>query len=332
MRMYIKMFPILVTLVVMLFIINNSAAQQTLFDMEGKMPVISLMVDGSGAGQLKSSQNNKIFHSGKSSLCWEYDLPQNPQGNYPTIEFAIPTKDQNWNGKSKIGIWMYLDSTNPKTFWTIQPVLILSPSNTRIELGNWNVGEKGIPPNTWVYHEWTLPKKSELSKVTHLRLYYHAGDGWKEVAKSNKITIYFDDISLITEPSISVKGQPMEQPNVRLNLSFSRDTQTGKAIFLLNKKPFYPVMYYLHYNQITPEIIDSIQKKGCNAVILAIDAADVGSGLLEQSLDLCASKNIPTIVEINEWEFWSYLRRNLDKNMMMLNGKYVQYFPDYANI
>jgi hypothetical protein len=330
MRIHIKIFPILVTMVVMLVMINNSIAQQPLFDMEGQVPNISLRIEGAGVGQQKIKQDSIVYHSGKASLCWEYELPQNPQGNYPTIDIAIPTVNQNWKGKDKIGIWLYIDAATPKTYWTIQPILVHSVRKIVTELGNWDVGEKGIPPKTWVYHEWTFPSGLDLSQVTNLRLYYHAGDGWKEVAKSNKVTINIDDISLITKPIVSVKGQPMNPPSARFNLSFSRDSQTGKAIYLLNNVPFCPVAYFSG-SQVTPEFIDQIRGQGCNAIMLGMDVDQAYSEQLKKALEICKEKNIPTFVEVGDWSVWNKLRSDLSLNMVMLNGQPVKYFPDYAN-
>lgn len=330
MKIHIKIFPILVTMVVMLFLINNSIAQQPLFDMEGKIPSISLRIEGAGAGQQKVNLDSIVYHSGKSSLCWEYTLPQNPQGNYPTIDIAIPTDSQNWKGKDKIGIWFYVDTMSLKTHWTIQPILVHSPRNTVTELGNWDAGEKGIIPKTWTYHEWSFPSGLDLSQVTRLEIYYHAGDDWKAITNSNKVRINIDDISLITGHNISLKSQSMNPNSSRFNLSFSQDTQTGKAIFLLNNTPFYPVMYG-PVTQITPELIDKIREEGCNSIMLGMDVAQAYSEQVKKALQICKEKNIPTFVDVGEWSVWGKLQSDLSLNMIMLNGQPVKYFPDYAN-
>ncbi|MCD6384288.1 hypothetical protein J7M23_00780, partial [Candidatus Sumerlaeota bacterium] len=137
-----------------------------------------------------------IFHGGTASLRWEYTLPSVPANNYPTIEMAIPSGTSDWSGATKLGVWMYFDLSAPKTGWTIQPVLC-HPYPTVRELGNWNAGPGGVPNDTWVYNEWDIPGELDLSNVSHLRFYYHAGDGWESVAESGKVVIYLDDIVVI---------------------------------------------------------------------------------------------------------------------------------------
>lgn len=95
---------------------------------------------------------------------------------------------------------MLFDLNGAKDGWTIQPNL-QHPWPTSDDLGNWNVGSYGIPANTWVWHEWTISGTLDLSTVSHLRFYYHDGDGWAPLAKDNNVDIYLDDISVdVTVP------------------------------------------------------------------------------------------------------------------------------------
>jgi hypothetical protein len=114
-------------------------------------------------------------------------------------------------------------------------------------------------------------------------------------------------------------------------LGFERNTHTGKMAFSLNGQPFLPVMYIASFGQVNPAFFDFIKRRNCNVLVLQMDAADVGSEALKTALNLCITNKVPVIVEINEWEYWGYLKSHLDLNMVMLNGKHVEYYPDFAN-
>jgi len=166
-----------------------------LFDMEDGDPVTNTWIGGSAQGTQIHSQSTTIFNGGSASLMWRYQLPGTPMGNYPNIEMTIPDEKVNWTGGTDLNVWMYLDLTGLKTDWTIQPVLC-HPFPTITELGNWNTGGAGVPPAMWINHNWSLASLSDISNVTHLRFYYHAGDGWAPLAKAGNVDIYLDDIGV----------------------------------------------------------------------------------------------------------------------------------------
>ncbi len=180
------------------------------FDMETSDPVTNTWIAGNGEGSQTHQLSSSIYYDGSYSLRWDYTLPSTPSGNYPTIEMSIPSADSNWTGATKLGVWMYFDLTGTKTYWTIQPVLC-HPYPTVTELGNWNAGATGVPNETWIYHEWDISGVSDISDVSHLRFYYHAGDGWESLAKSGTVTIYLDDIS-VDRPEGSDKTLCITEP------------------------------------------------------------------------------------------------------------------------
>jgi len=196
------------------FLFSDAYSDMLLFDMESGDPVTNTWIGGSGQGTQTHQLSTTIFKNGLSSVKWEYTLPPTPSGNYPTIEMAIPLTKRNWTGSTKLGVWLYFDLTAPKTFWTIQPVLCHPYPTNITELGNWNAGATGVPNETWIYHEWDISGSLDISNVTHLRLYYHAGDEWASIAKSGKVAIYLDDIK-VNRPEVSDKilwiTEPMSQ-------------------------------------------------------------------------------------------------------------------------
>ncbi len=165
-----------------------------LFDMEDGDPVTNMWVAGD-QGTQSHSQSTSIYHNGSASVMWRYELPGTPMGNYPNIEMDVPSIKSDWTGGTDLNVWMYFDLTGLKTDWTIQPV-VCHPYPTIHELGNWNTGGGGVPPATWINHSWSLASLSDISEVTQIRFYYHAGDGWESVAKSGNVDIYLDDIGV----------------------------------------------------------------------------------------------------------------------------------------
>lgn len=106
---------------------------------------------------------------------------------------------------------------------------------------------------------------------------------------------------------------------------------TGKAAFTLNDKAFYPICYSIGYGDLTSVMLDGLLEQGFNALILVMDCEDFDSLEVRNALEMSQARNIPVIVEVNEWSFWACLKDHLDLNMVMANGEPVRYFPDYAN-
>lgn len=178
----------------------NLSDENNLFDMEGTNPFTNMWIGGDGAGVQSTAISTSIAHLGSQSALMRYELPADPAGDFPTFEMAIPAGKNDWTGASVLSAWMYFDTTNNKDFWTIQPN-IQHPWPTGTDLGNWNVGPNpGIPPATWVQHSWSLTSAGDISNVSHLRWFYHAGDGWAGVAKpggtNGIVDIYLDDIGV----------------------------------------------------------------------------------------------------------------------------------------
>lgn len=106
---------------------------------------------------------------------------------------------------------------------------------------------------------------------------------------------------------------------------------TGKAAFTLNDKAFYPICYSIGYGDLTSVMLDGLLEQGFNALILVMDCEDFDSLEVRNALEMSQARDIPVIVEVNEWSFWACLKDHLDLNMVMANGEPVRYFPDYAN-
>ncbi|MCD6385879.1 hypothetical protein J7M23_08910, partial [Candidatus Sumerlaeota bacterium] len=175
--------------------------------MERENPVSNMRIEGKGEGVQHCSITHKLCHSGGSSLKWEYFLPPQPLNNYPQIELVVPDDVNLQRSADKLGVWMYFDIKGKKTGWTIQPT-IAHPFPTVTELGNWNVGVTGIEGGKWIYHAWDIPEGVNLSAMSHIRFYYHAGDDWQDVAQpGNKITIYLDDITLVRKETSERKAE-----------------------------------------------------------------------------------------------------------------------------
>ena len=171
-----------------------------LFDMEEEDPVSDTHIGGNGQGTLIHFRDTTTFKNGNASLLWRYELPSSPTGNWPTIEMPIPYEKWNWRCATALGAWIYFDLAGTKYHWTIQPYLT---SQGRIGLGNWNVGTEGIPPQTWVYHEWEIdPGQHNLETITQLEFDFASGDGWEPLAIDGRIDIYLDDITVVGDPGI----------------------------------------------------------------------------------------------------------------------------------
>ncbi len=332
-KIIVTVIKILFCMLVCSFVIQNGFSDVVIFDMEDANPVGNGWIGGKGEGNQTYRLDNNIFKMGKASLKWEYALPSNPEGNYPTIEFNVPIKQQNFREYTRIGMWIYFDLIAPKTYWTIQPTLCHPFPSNFTDLGNWNAGEKGVLNETWVYNEWQIPPNIDISKVTHIRLHFHAGDGWNEFAKLNKVTIYIDNVTLIkgnTEMPSKDKINILEQEKI-FHLGFGKDENTGKAICTLNGTPFYPVAYFTGFHSVSSEFIDRIRDLGCNSILITMDAIQAGSSGLKNALRICYEKKIPTFVEIALCEYWVLLKKNLDLNIVMYDGTPVKHFPDYTN-
>lgn len=178
-----------------------------LFDMEGSNPMTNSWIGGSENGTQITSVDGALTKHGNQSLKWRYELPGTPGGNYPTIEMAVPPNKSNWTGATTLGFWFLFDLTGPKDGWTIQPNL-QHPWPTSDDLGNWNVGSFGITQGTWTWHEWPINSGWDISSVSHIRLYYHAGDGWAPLAKSNNVDIYIDDMVVMGAAPIAPVIEP----------------------------------------------------------------------------------------------------------------------------
>lgn len=122
----------------------------------------------------------------------------------------------------------------------------------------------------------------------------------------------------------------ISQSKPQFQLSFSRDSHTGKAIFLLNNTPYCPVLYGIGL-RVTPEFIDRIREQGCNSIMIGMDVSQAYSEEVKKALEICKEKNMPTFVDVGEWSVWRRLQSDLSLNMVMLNRQPVRYFPDYAN-
>jgi len=172
-------------------------ADLTVFDMESGDPITNQWMGDGGTGTQTHAQSTDIAHGGSASCLWSYTLETVPAGHYPTTEMAVPAGKTDWTGGTQLSVWMYFDLTDTKTYWTIQPNL-QHPWPTGDDIGNWDAGLAGVPAATWIEHSWDIDNPAwDLSNVSHLRFYYHAGDGWAGVAKDGKVDIYLDDITVI---------------------------------------------------------------------------------------------------------------------------------------
>lgn len=165
------------------------------FNGEDSNPVTNTWIGGGGLGTQVCSLDSTTKYSGNSAIKWRYTFGAATADQYPTMEMAVPSEKQNWSGATSLGVWMYFDLTGTKTDWTIQPN-IQHPWPTGDDLGNWNAGGTGVTNNTWTWHEWTIGGTLDISTVSHVRFYYHAGDGWADISKSNNVDIYLDDIAV----------------------------------------------------------------------------------------------------------------------------------------
>lgn len=113
-----------------------------------------------------------------------------------------------------------------------------------------------------------------------------------------------------------------------LSLGFASDSTPGKASFLLDGQPFYPVVGSLDYRR---PAVDGLRKEGANAALIAVDTEQAGSRQLRHALEVCREAGLPVLVEIHEWSYWQLLGQRPELNMVMHTGARVQHFPDYAN-
>ena len=120
-------------------------------------------------------------------------------------------------------------------------------------------------------------------------------------------------------------------PSRELHLRVERHVTSGKPCFLLNSRPFYPVLYAEHYAGLTPSRIRHLQEQGFNALHVAVDTQEVASPGFRRMMSHCGEMNIPVFLEIQEWSFWDVLKDRPELNMVMSDGRHVEYFPDYAN-
>ncbi|MCD6385388.1 hypothetical protein J7M23_06380, partial [Candidatus Sumerlaeota bacterium] len=311
---------------------SKALSKLIIFDMDSGDPVTNTWIGGNGQGVQTHTQSNQIVHNGRASLRWEYFLPEEPTNNYPVIEMAVPAGKNNWTGATRVGVWMYFDTTGTKTFWTIQPV-ICHPYPRVTELGSWNSGASGVPPKTWLYHEWHIPKDMNLSNVTHIRFYYHAGDGWAGIAQNRKVIIYLDDVVVLSGAKTEKeKGKIPIREVRRLRLTTDK-FGNGKPYFKLNNKPFLPILTYcsLDVNEMR-----KYKDAGFNMLYVAIDYPWVESASwkakIRYFLKSASKLGIPIIIELQEWDFWkNWLKKHPDCNMVLANGDYVDTYPDYAN-
>lgn len=176
----------------------------TVFDMEGTNPVSTTWINGSGQGTITTSLDGNFVREpyiglhGLSALKWEYTNTGSFAGNYVIIQMNVPNDRTNWTGATTLGMWLLLDLTGQKNYWTIQPGMAYGAGTVTSynELGNWNVGVYGIPQRQWVWHEWNINPSWDISSVYYVRLYYHAGDGWVDIAQGGTtVDIYLDDIT-----------------------------------------------------------------------------------------------------------------------------------------
>ncbi|MCD6384287.1 hypothetical protein J7M23_00775 [Candidatus Sumerlaeota bacterium] len=114
-------------------------------------------------------------------------------------------------------------------------------------------------------------------------------------------------------------------------LTFGRGQTVKKPQFFLNGKPFFPLIYVTHYNNINDSLLRSLKEKGINCLYLYMDYVDAGKPELDRALQLCMREGLPVIAEIGGWAFGNYLKTHPDANMVMYNGEIVRYFPDYGN-
>lgn len=109
-----------------------------------------------------------------------------------------------------------------------------------------------------------------------------------------------------------------------------------KVLFTLGKKPFFPVIAYLPElsDAASLEQVTALQQQGFNVLMVAIDYPwlETRQSEIVQMLENCVAANMPVILELQEWDYWTnWLHLHADANMQMSTGERVVTFPDYAN-
>jgi hypothetical protein len=115
------------------------------------------------------------------------------------------------------------------------------------------------------------------------------------------------------------------------HLAVTKSRQTGKPLFELNGRPFFPLVYSEHYSRVTSELLTTLRGKGFNTIQVAIDGEDTQLDEFRSVIAQCANAQLPVILEINEWKFWQFLASEPGLDMVMSDGVPVKHFPDYTS-
>lgn len=175
-------------------------------------------------------------------------------------------------------------------------------------------------------------------------------NSWKEVLPSSvgvgrqftamSTTIKREEInSLLPQYDLSqLRPVPLSTgtvESVRTMILTSIRNESGKPVFQLNSKIFYPVIYMCAWPEATPEKVNQLIANGFNMLIIGIDAPDAESKnpQLIATLNRLQRQKIPVIVDLLHSPIWGELKDSGKEswNMQLANGERVKHFPDYAN-
>ena len=125
-------------------------------------------------------------------------------------------------------------------------------------------------------------------------------------------------------------GSPV-RASAESRLAVGRDTLTGKPVFQLDGRPFYPLIYSDHFSKFSREVLQRLAKQGFNMVQVAIDTEDTELPEFRACLEACQETGLPVLLELNDWRIRQVLIDKPELNMVMSDGTPVRYFPDYSN-
>ncbi|MFB3895283.1 MAG: hypothetical protein ACE14V_03170 [bacterium] len=153
-------------------------------------------------------------------------------------------------------------------------------------------------------------------------------------------TIKRDEVNsaILSHDSVQLQPGPFSATTTELARAMiltSIRNESGKPIFQLNGKVFYPVIYMCTWPEATPEKVNQLLADGFNMLIIGIDASDAESKNpnLIATINWLQRQKIPVIVDLLHSPIWEELKESEKEswNMQLANGERVKYFPDYAN-
>jgi hypothetical protein len=114
-------------------------------------------------------------------------------------------------------------------------------------------------------------------------------------------------------------------------LSVIRESLSGKPVFQLDGRPFYPLIYADRFSTISSQVLTRLSAQGFNMAQVAADTEDTTLPEFRACLEACKDAGLPVLLELNDWQIRQTLIDHPEMNMVMSDGTPVRYFPDYAN-